>query len=60
MIHEFHIHPLQNPSNPSIKQKDLLMDWFGSTHLKLWMNLIHPPYFQNPMDHLFEIKKSNG
>jgi len=35
MIHEIHIHlihPLQNSSNPSIKQKNLLMDWFGSIH----------------------------
>ena len=33
------------------------MDWFKSIHLKLWMYLIHPPYFKDPLDHLFEEKK---
>jgi hypothetical protein len=56
MIHDIHIHPTQNPSNPSTKQKKLLIDWFRSIHSKLWMDLIHPPYFQNPMDHLFKKK----
>jgi len=32
----------------------------GSIHLGKWMNLIHPPYFKNPMDYLFKKNKSIG